>query len=47
MALSRDRVYLALFVIYVVLLVFATIGELFDIDGILNLFDLKKLFASS
>ena len=45
MAFSRDRIYLALFTIYVALLVFATVGELFDIHAILDLFDLKKLFS--
>ena len=45
MAKSRDRVLLILFSAYVVLLVFATVGELFDVDWILDIFDIKKLFA--
>lgn len=44
MALTRDRIYLALFAVYVALLVFATIGQIFHIDWILNLFDLKRVF---
>ncbi len=42
---KKDRVFLIVFSVYVALLVIATIGELFDIDAILNIFDLKKLFS--
>ena len=45
MALSRDRVFLVIFSIYVGILVLATIAELLDIDAILDIFDVKKLFA--
>ncbi len=45
MAVDRDRIYLVLFAIYVAVLVFATIGELFDIGPILDLFDVKRLFS--
>ncbi len=45
MSKPRDRLWLALFALYVAILVLATIGELFGIDAILNLFDLKKLFS--
>ncbi len=45
MAVERDRIYLVLFSIYVVILVVATIGEVFDIDPILDLFDVKRLFS--
>jgi hypothetical protein len=45
MAVDRDRIYLVLFSVYVAVLVVATIGELFDIDAILNLFDVKRLFS--
>ncbi|MEN8152073.1 MAG: hypothetical protein ABFS86_19815 [Planctomycetota bacterium] len=45
MAASRDRILLAVFLVYVALLVFATIGELFNIDWILDIFDLKKIFS--
>jgi len=44
MALSRDRLVLVLFSAYAALLVFATIGQLFHVDWILDLFDLKKIF---
>ena len=46
MSEKRDRILLIVFGIYVALLVFATIGEIFDIDWILDIFDLKKLFSS-
>jgi hypothetical protein len=46
MSEKRDRILLIAFGIYVVLLVFATVGEIFDIDWILDIFDLKKLFSS-
>ena len=45
MAWSRDRIFLVIFSVYVAILVFATIGEIFDIEFILDLFDIKKLFA--
>ena len=45
MSQKKDRILLAVFSVYVALLVFATIGELFDINWILDLFDLKKVFA--
>ncbi|MHC4470973.1 MAG: hypothetical protein ACYTDY_08620 [Planctomycetota bacterium] len=45
MAFNRDRMYLVLFAVYVAILVVATIGELFDIDAILDIFDVKKLFS--
>jgi hypothetical protein len=45
MSARRDRILFAAFTVYVALLVFATIGEIFDIDWILNIFDLKKLFS--
>lgn len=45
MAVNRDRIYLVLFAVYVAILVVATIGELFDIDAILDIFDVKKLFS--
>ena len=44
MALTRDRIVLVLFSAYVALLVFATFGQIFHIDWILNLFDLKRIF---
>lgn len=44
MAISRDRLYLVLFTAYVAILVFATVGQLFHVDWILNLFDLKRVF---
>jgi len=31
--------------LYVAILVFATAGQLFHVDAILNLFDLKKVFS--
>ena len=46
MPVDRDRMYLVLFSVYVTILVVATIGELFDIDAILNVFDVKRLFSS-
>ena len=45
MSEKRDKIFLVLFTIYVAILVFATIGELFQIHFILDLFDLKKLFT--
>ena len=45
MAANRDRIILAVFLVYVALLVFATIGEIFDVDWILDIFDLKKIFS--
>ena len=45
MSEKRDKILLTVFTIYVAILVVATIGELFEIDFILDLFDLKKLFA--
>jgi hypothetical protein len=46
MAEKKDRILLIVFAVYVALLVFATIGELFDVDWILDLFDLKKIFSA-
>ena len=46
MSEKKDRILLVVFSVYVALLVFATIGELFDVDWILDIFDLKKLFSS-
>ena len=45
MSEKRDKIFLILFTIYVAILVIATIGELFQIDFILDLLDLKKLFT--
>ncbi len=45
MAWNRDSVFLVIFTFYVAILVLATIGEIFDIEFILDLFDIKKLFA--
>ncbi len=45
MSEKRDKIFLVLFTIYVAILVVATIGELFQITFILDLFDLKKLFT--
>ncbi len=45
MAWSRDRIFLVIFSFYVAILVLATIGEIFDIEFILDLFDIKRLFA--
>ncbi len=45
MAEKSDRILLTVFTIYVAILVVATVGQLFQIDFILDLFDLKKLFA--
>jgi hypothetical protein len=45
MADRKDRILLVVFSVYVALLVFATIGELFDVNWILDLFDLKKVFS--
>ena len=45
MAIDRERLYLVLFSLYVAILVVATIGELFDIDAILDVFDVKRLFS--
>lgn len=44
MALSRERIWFGVFAAYVAFLVVATIGELFSIDWILNIFDLKRIF---
>ena len=46
MAVDRDRIFLVLFALYVAVLVVATIGELFDIDAILDVFDVKRLFSA-
>ena len=46
MSEKKDRILLVVFSVYVALLVFATIGELFDVDWILDIFDLKKIFSS-
>ncbi|MCU0725702.1 MAG: hypothetical protein MUE73_07935 [Planctomycetes bacterium] len=45
MSATRDRLWLGLFAVYVAILVFATVGELFDIAWILDLVDLKKVFS--
>jgi len=45
MSARKDRILLIVFTVYVALLVFATIGEIFDVDWILDLFDLKKIFS--
>jgi hypothetical protein len=45
MSARKDRILLIVFTVYVALLVFATIGEIFDIDWILDIFDLKKIFS--
>ena len=45
MAIDRERVYFVLFALYVAILVVATVGELFDIDAILDVFDVKKVFS--
>jgi hypothetical protein len=45
MPVDKDKVYLALFSIYVLILVVATIGELFDVDFILDLVDVKRIFS--
>lgn len=45
MSEKKDRIFQILFAIYVAILVVVTIGELFDIDFILDLVDLKKLFS--
>ena len=45
MAEKKDRIILVVFLVYVALLVFATIGELLNIDWILDIFDLKKIFS--
>ncbi len=45
MSRVSDRVFLVLFGLYVAVLVVATIGEVFDIDAILDLVDLKRVFA--
>lgn len=42
---KKDRILLVVFSVYVALLAFATVGELFDIHWILDLFDLKKVFS--
>ena len=44
MSEKRDKILLVIFTIYVAILVVATIGELFQIEFILDLLDLKKLF---
>lgn len=41
----KDRIVFGVFVAYVVLLAIATIGELFDIEAILRIFDVKRYFA--
>jgi len=45
MSEKKDRILLVVFSVYVALLLFATIGEIFDVDWILDLFDLKKVFS--
>lgn len=45
MSARKDRILLIVFTVYVALLVFATIGEIFDIGWILDIFDLKKIFS--
>jgi hypothetical protein len=42
---KSGRIFMVLFSIYVAILVIATIGELFNIEFILDILDLKKLFA--
>ncbi len=46
MAVNRDRLYLIRFAVYVAVLVLATVGQVFHIDAILDLFDLKKVFSA-
>ena len=46
MSENQNRVLLVVFSVYAALLVFATVGELFDVDWILDLFDLKKVFSN-
>jgi hypothetical protein len=45
MSVTKDRLWLGLFALYVGILVFATVGEVFDIAWILDLVDLKKVFS--
>jgi hypothetical protein len=45
MSARKDGILLIVFTVYVALLVFATIGEIFDVDWILDIFDLKKIFS--
>ncbi len=44
-AKTKERLLTGLFVAYVVLLAIATVGELFEIEGIQRAFDVKRLFA--
>jgi len=41
----KNRVLFGVFVAYVVLLAIATVGELYDIEAILRIFDVKRYFA--
>jgi len=45
MSEKKDRILLVVFSVYVALLAFATVGEIFDVNWILDLFDLKKVFS--
>ena len=46
MSRTTNRLFLVLFTVYVVVLAVATVGELFDVQALRDLFDLKALFAS-
>jgi len=42
---KKNRILFGVFVAYVALLAVATIGEIFDIEPILHVFDVKRYFA--
>lgn len=42
---TKDRVLTGIFLLYVVLLAVATVGELLEIQAIQRAFDVKRLFA--
>jgi hypothetical protein len=44
-AKKKDRLLTGIFLAYVILLAVATVGELFEIQGIQHAFDVKRLFA--
>ena len=43
---KKSRLLTGIFLAYVVLLAIATVGELFEIQAIQNLFDVKRLFTN-